>query len=278
MIHRTESVPVVVVGGYLGSGKTTLINELLLNASRKIAVIVNDFGSVNIDASLIASLNSDTIELTNGCVCCALGGTLADTMLDISDREVLPELVVIEASGVSDPSSVAANAYIGGFHLAATVVLVDAVNAAHTSQNALVGQTFNRQLNSAHLLVITKRDAATAEQHSSCLHIASTAGAPIIDRSDFSLESLVDVSPAHIASSFSVGHDGHFSSEMLELPELHSVHQLETLLSELPKNAVRAKGIVQVGSENLLVQRVGAHTAITSSSLSPTGIVVIYAD
>ncbi len=278
MIHRPDSVPVIVVAGYLGSGKTTLINELLVHTSRKVAVVVNDFGSVNIDASLIASVNSDTIELTNGCICCALGATLADTMLTIGDRDILPDLVVIEASGVSDPSAVAANAYIDGFHLAATVVLVDAVNAALTSHNELVGQTFLRQLNSAHLLVITKGDAATTEQLESCKRITAAANAPVIDRAQFDLESLIDARPTSPHSQTSNDHSDNYSSEMLEIPALSSLHELEALLAQLPRHVVRAKGVIRVGNENLLVQRVGAHTAITTSSLAPTGIVVIYAD
>ncbi len=277
MIHRPDSVPVVVVGGYLGSGKTTLINELLTQTSRKIAVIVNDFGSVNIDASLIASVNSDTIELTNGCVCCALGGTLADTMLEISDREILPDLVVIEASGVSDPASVSANAYLGGFHLSATVVLVDAVNASRTATNDLVGQTFSRQINSAHVLVLTKRDAATAAEIAACMTIVQQASAPAVFREDFSLESLSETAATPNAS-LPGEHEGNFSSEILHLPPLSSVEQLENHLNGLPKHAVRAKGIVRIGEQSVLVQRVGTHTVLSATSLAPTGIVVIYAD
>ena len=64
-------VPVTLVGGYLGSGKTTLINELLGRTDRPIAVLVNDVGEVNVDAALISRRSSDTIELTDGCVCCS---------------------------------------------------------------------------------------------------------------------------------------------------------------------------------------------------------------
>ena len=64
--------PVTLLGGYLGSGKTTLLNELLASADRRYAVLVNDIGAVNVDAALVARRDGDTIELTDGCVCCSL--------------------------------------------------------------------------------------------------------------------------------------------------------------------------------------------------------------
>jgi len=63
---------VSVVGGYLGAGKTTLVNHILRQASEPVAVMVNDFGEINIDQALIDSRNENTISLTNGCICCSL--------------------------------------------------------------------------------------------------------------------------------------------------------------------------------------------------------------
>ncbi|MTA40145.1 MAG: GTP-binding protein, partial [Actinobacteria bacterium] len=103
MNHKRASIPVHVIGGYLGSGKTTLLNALLESAQEPIAVIVNDFGEVNIDGSLISAVHDDVIELTNGCICCAVGTSLADVLFTILDRAELPSQIVIEASGVADP-------------------------------------------------------------------------------------------------------------------------------------------------------------------------------
>jgi len=94
-----------------------------------LSIIVNDFGDINIDAALISQFSSDTLELTNGCICCTIGETLADTLFTILDRPVQPELIVIETSGVSDPATVAAYTHIAGLTNAGILVLVDSLNA-----------------------------------------------------------------------------------------------------------------------------------------------------
>jgi G3E family GTPase len=121
----TSSIPVHVIGGYLGSGKTTLLNALLSASQEPIAVIVNDFGEVNIDAALISAQHDDVIELTNGCICCAVGTSLADVLFTILDREQLPSLIVIEASGVADPAAVVTYTHMAGLHISNNYALLD---------------------------------------------------------------------------------------------------------------------------------------------------------
>ncbi len=73
MTHaQSADIAVTVIGGYLGAGKTTLVNHILRTADERIAVLVNDFGDINIDEDLIASQDGDTISLANGCICCSL--------------------------------------------------------------------------------------------------------------------------------------------------------------------------------------------------------------
>ena len=101
-------MPVTVIGGYLGAGKTKLLNRLLAEAEgRRLAVLVNDFGEVNIDAALIANRDGETISLTNGCVCCSIGDNLGMTLYDLAERPDGPEHILVEASGVADPARIA---------------------------------------------------------------------------------------------------------------------------------------------------------------------------
>src|ERR1700743_3786401 len=93
-------VPILLVAGFLGAGKTTVVNHLLANAAgKRIAAVVNDFGSINIDAELIAGASDGVVSLTNGCICCSLEGDLLRTLATLLRRDPQPELIVIETSG-----------------------------------------------------------------------------------------------------------------------------------------------------------------------------------
>src|SRR5689334_9991881 len=99
------AIPLTVIGGFLGAGKTTLVNHLLRGGhGRRIAVMVNDFGAINIDAELVADRAADTISLANGCICCSIGDSLMLALIELLHRPDPPEHLVIEASGVADPA------------------------------------------------------------------------------------------------------------------------------------------------------------------------------
>ena len=103
-------VPVVLVAGFLGSGKTTVVNYLLAHAEgRRIAAVVNDFGAINIDAELITGATDGVMSLSNGCICCSLESELLGTLAKLLRRDPRPELIVIETSGVADPMDVVRN-------------------------------------------------------------------------------------------------------------------------------------------------------------------------
>lgn len=157
-------LPVTVIGGYLGAGKTTLVNHLLRHADgRRIAVLVNEFGALPIDRDLIVSAEGDTIDIAGGCVCCGYGSDLMAALMDLPRRRPDIEHVVLETSGVALPGMVAmALGLLSGYALDGIVVLADAETVREHAADRYLGDTILRQLAAADLLLLNKTDLVTA--------------------------------------------------------------------------------------------------------------------
>jgi len=158
-------IPLTVVGGFLGAGKTTLLNGLLREASgRKLALMVNDFGAINIDADLIESQDGETISLTNGCICCGQSGEFMFALAGLRDREEPPEHVIVEASGVGDTGTILAFGDMPGFAQDAALVVAAAETVrAHGEQDETRAQVVG-QLRAADLVVLNKTDLVTPDK------------------------------------------------------------------------------------------------------------------
>ena len=156
----TLQVPALLIGGYLGAGKTTLVNHLLRHAGgRRIAVLVNDFGEVSIDANLILGAEGGVLSLAGGCVCCSFGSDLVGTLAAVLRRAPAPDTVLIETSGVGIPSAVARAARLApGLRLEATVVVADALTVRERAADRYVGDTVRQQLDDADLLLLNQTD------------------------------------------------------------------------------------------------------------------------
>lgn len=167
-------VDLTIIGGFLGAGKTSLINHLLANAGgRRLAVLVNDFGEINIDERLIARQTDRVISLSNGCICCDLGDNVFQTLFGMLEGDVRPDGIVIETSGVADPSKLALLGRVGKFfRLNATVVLVDAAHVRTHVQDRYLEDTILRQIAAADLLILNKSDMVGADERAALEHWA----------------------------------------------------------------------------------------------------------
>jgi len=154
-------VPVLLVTGFLGAGKTTVVNHILAEAGgRRIAAVVNDFGAINIDAELIAGASDGVVSLANGCICCTLEGDLLRTLANLLRRDPRPEAIVIETSGVADPADIVRNLMDPVVWREAPLETVLCVVDAAAPPEALEDPLLRAQLRMADVVALSKADLA----------------------------------------------------------------------------------------------------------------------
>ncbi|CAH1651060.1 GTP-binding protein [Hyphomicrobiales bacterium] len=163
-----ERIPVNLLTGFLGSGKTTLLNSWLRDpAFADVAVIVNEFGEIGIDHTLIAASNDNTIELSTGCLCCSVSGDLVTTLRELNEKRARGEIrpftrVFIETTGVADPVPVIQS--LMTFPVAGRYVLnriITVVDALHGQRTITDFEEAARQVVVADDIILSKTDLAT---------------------------------------------------------------------------------------------------------------------
>ena len=163
-------IPLTLISGYLGTGKTTLINQLLRTTKKKIALLVNDFGDVNIDESLIESRTDSLLSIAGGCVCCSYGNELIETLESMNSSEILPDHIVLEASGIALPSKIIQTISLMNFlSFHGTVLLTDASRIQAQLNDVYISDTIRLQIQEHDLLVLNKTDLIGEEALSNCM-------------------------------------------------------------------------------------------------------------
>ena len=268
-------IPLTVIGGYLGAGKTTLINHLLsAGHGRRLAVLVNDFGAVNIDRNLIARHDGDTIALTNGCVCCSIQDALGDALDKVIALK--PDNIVIEASGVADPAKVA---YYGqgwpGVRLDVVATLVDATNIRERAGDKFVGNLVMRQLEAVDFLLLSKTDLIDGDEQRSVRDwLAAEVGeSALVNIRNGSLPAdllLESGTRRHdtVPPDETPDHGGDFTSLLFEHPRPLDRAAFMAEMAGWPDSVLRAKGFVRFSEDTnqaSSLQRVGARVSLEAA-------------
>lgn len=270
-----RAIPVTVVGGYLGAGKTTLVNHVLRQAQgRRIIVLVNDFGDIAVDSALVAAREGDKLTLANGCVCCSIGGDLFAAFDCAIEREPAADAILIEASGVAEPERIADFARAEpDLALDSIVVLADARLIERQLADTYVGATVARQLAAADLLLLNKRDLVAASTLAALRRrlVGLAPRATLLETRDsgIPLELLFGADPASrfaCTTPLVVDHEAMF--ERWSHPDTAFADEtaLRHAIARLPPGVHRLKGFVRLRDEDrtVLVQVVAGRLDVDS--------------
>ncbi|PKQ61617.1 hypothetical protein BZG02_15490 [Labilibaculum filiforme] len=163
-----SKIPVTIITGFLGTGKTSLLNQLISSyPDKKFAIIENEFGEINIDSELVTNIKNENIfELSNGCICCSLNDELYVVLQNLIQSNHQFNHLLIETTGIADPGGILASFITDPFikkefELDAVICLVDATNASHILNKEIV---LTKQIAISDQILLNKTDLAGREK------------------------------------------------------------------------------------------------------------------
>ncbi|HXC51602.1 MAG TPA: GTP-binding protein [Candidatus Limnocylindrales bacterium] len=282
----TRQAQVLVVSGFLGSGKTTLVRHLLEEGQRdgiRTAVVSNEFGELGIDEALLASADGDFVELSGGCVCCRLSDDLLKTLQQLWER-THPERVVVECSGIALPYDTLINFWRDPVREWATdESSVVVVSAEQVAAGRDLDHTFEDQVCSADLLVLSKVDLVGEEgaERAEQLLRRMQPDVAIVRATYGNVDSRVFFPPEPgvravraadaVHDHASHAHDDYVCEELTFAPGLAD-SEIQAALEK--RASLRAKGFVRTRSGLRLVQGVAGRIELTTPASPPPEAIV----
>ncbi len=270
---QSPPLPVTIVGGYLGAGKTTLVNAMLRQADgRRLAIMVNEFGALPIDSSLVEAADDRIVSLTGGCVCCSYGEDMVSSLAMLAALDPRPDHVLLEASGVALPGAIAGTVgLLSDFALDGTVVLADAETVQRRAGDRYIGSTVRQQLAQADLILLNKCDLAADSEAVEAWLGDAAPDARIVraEQADVPIDAVLgartDCSTVRADGRFR-DHTGGYVAAGLDPPPDADPDALARLLADPAHRLLRAKGFVrQADGAMAAIQVVGNRWTVSEA-------------
>ncbi|CPR07068.1 putative cobalamin synthesis protein [Mycobacterium bohemicum DSM 44277] len=273
-----DRTPVTVLTGFLGAGKTTLINRILSEAhGLRIAVLVNDFGDIDVDGELIVGLAAKKISLANGCVCCEVRDDLLAAIDLLMQSESDIDAILLEASGVAQPLTIASTfvdaARRGRVRLDGIVAVVDAEQLPDKVADPATADLIYGQLGCSDLVLLNKIDLADRQRVAAVRAFVCERlnGVRFIEtvRADVPMSVLLGARPESPISSHDAidhAHRSRFVSWVYQRERPFNEGTLSNCIAHLPASVYRIKGFIHASEhpqQRVLVQAVGMRGEIT---------------
>lgn len=279
--RKPGRLPVYIITGFLGSGKTTCINQILNSTSgERFGVIVNDFGSISIDKELINGTGDQVIALENGCICCSLRNNLSEAVTTLGDSPYGPDILVIEASGVADPAGIISlfenEDLKKRVRIAGVICLVDAEEIFSVSW--IMSHLVKKQIRSADLLLLNKVDRVSESKKAAIRKEWIPLDMPILETVYAAIPVSLILGISHTGTSdlpsdgehadhhHHEDHDHGFSTLSWTHNSPIRLSCLQALMKNLPSTVIRAKGIAyssEFPMQQIIIQVVGKRVSIT---------------
>jgi G3E family GTPase len=256
------SIPVHIISGFLGSGKTTLMNHILSGQTGdlKLALIVNDFGTIPLDGDLLERAGYSLKELASGCVCCTLRGPLSDTLTRFAEEEE-PDMILMETTGIAIPAEI--GSIFRSSNLSDLVQIGNVVSVIDASSFLKYETHFTvlgKQVRQSNTILLNKFDISKKEileVTRNRVEFLSMPEAVIVETDHCQVEHglVLNSRPVYFPTYLKVGsHEQELQSYSYETEQELSWGRLGDFLKQLPEGIVRAKGIVRTDTGTKLIQ------------------------
>ncbi|MHB0997875.1 MAG: CobW family GTP-binding protein [Armatimonadota bacterium] len=285
------AIPVIVITGFLGCGKTSFLRRMLPlcgEANVRPALIINEVGDVDVDGELLADLHAEQVRLVGGCVCCTLQSQLKETIYNVIEQKS-GDVIIIECSGLSDPldvlNALSAPALLPEIGVSHIICLLDAGRVLKILNAVELAKS---QVSTANIVIMNKADLLDSERWDSIESVVSELS-PKSDKyrtnygdigKDQFMRILTDPAPTACECGTCCDHEhehdhdnGHqhhhslpasFCTTAMVLPDMVSRNDLESFLASIPENVIRAKGFAHIKDEGwTVIQKVYGTANIT---------------